>query len=124
MFPWHTNKYMKVLKVIKVIPYHIFIYSKGLNQKNKLYISDNLWLFLSFTAALKRVLLNTDIATAINIHIPNNEKTFLKSNISNIFCHQTVLSILKLSNHLENTPNITPNNSIKIVLIILFFKFS
>lgn len=61
--------------------------------------------------------------TAINIQTPNREKTFLKSKISMIFCHQIALLILKLSNYLENIPNIIPDKKIKVVFMILLFIF-
>lgn len=77
----------------------------------------------TFMLALNGVLLKTDIVMAINIHIPSIENIFLKSNIHNMCCHHIESLMLKLSNHFEKTPNITPNRNIKNVFSILFLVF-
>ena len=68
-------------------------------------------------------LLNAEIVMAINSQIDISEKKLFKSNFSIIFIHHILLSIDKLSSHLENIPNAIPNININVVLIILFFNF-
>ena len=67
----------------------------------------------TFILALIGDLLNTEIAIAINNQIAISEKKLFKSNLSIIFIHHILLSIAKLSNHLENIPNTIPNMNIK-----------
>ena len=60
--------------------------------------------------------------TAINSQILILEKKLPRSNRLMMFIHQMELSIVKLSNHLENIPKVIPNKKTKQVLIILFFN--